>query len=202
MASNRQRLRDLSRSMPATPEIDRMMDELRGGNDMAVALLAGSFLEVELERLLIAKMHDTDTALRAALFLNRGPLADMHSKILVAHAFGVITGPMASELQSLRAIRNSFAHARVPLTFDHSLVAKEVADLKTVVAMNLIKAGGAPVYNLDNKGTYLLITRILLILFDQIAKGPGFADDRLAQALFRDSRWGMGGANDGQVVEK
>lgn len=173
--------------MPPIPEVESMMDALRGESDMTVAIMAGSFLELELERLISSRLRSKDPNLLGQLFLNRGPLSDFHSKILVAQAMGFITGPMANELHSLKAIRNAFAHARAPLRFDNDLVSKEIESLKMIIAMKNAKEG-MPLREWDNKTWYLVVTRILLIMLDSTRKHGGTANDAIANALLLDEQ--------------
>lgn len=186
--SNRETLRKLSRVAPAGPEIEKIMDGLAEADDMSVAIIAGSLVEVELERLLASRFVVNDPNLNAQLFLNRGPLSDLHSKILVAHAFGFITGPMASELHSLKAIRNAFAHARVPITFENEAVAGEIASLRMITAMRTQNAQSGVDWEPTNMGCYLLITRILLIMFGEIRIRRGLANDVVTDVLYPDGK--------------
>jgi hypothetical protein len=184
--SNRDALRKLSRFVPAPPEIEKIMDGLAIADDMSAAIIAGSLVEVELERLILRKFKVSDPDLLGQIFQNRGPLSDFHSKILIARAFGFITSPMASELHSLKAIRNAFAHARTPITFEHVAVAREIASLKMIKAMRDNVAKGGEDWEPTNMGCYLLITRILLIMFDQLRKHGGSANEALTDALYPD----------------
>jgi DNA-binding MltR family transcriptional regulator len=184
--SNRDALRKLSRIAPAPPEIEKIMDGLASADDMSAAIIAGSLVEVELERLIVTKFKVSEPDLVGQIFLNRGPLSDLHSKILIAYAFGFITTPMASELHSLKAIRNAFAHARAPITFEHEVVAREIASLKMIKAMRdqIAKRDGE--WEPTNIGCYLLLTRILLIMFDEIRKHGGSANEAVTAALYPD----------------
>jgi DNA-binding MltR family transcriptional regulator len=183
--SNRDALRKLSRIAPAPPEIDKIMDGLATADDMSAAIIAGSLVEVELERLILTKFKVSDPNLASQIFQNRGPLSDLHSKIVIAHAFGFVTSPMASELHSLKAIRNAFAHARFPITFEHEVVAKEVASLQMIKAMR-DKIDEQGDWEITNVGWYLLLTRILLIMFDEIKKHGGSANEAVTDALHPD----------------
>lgn len=186
--SNRDALRRLSRKMPAPPEIEKMMDALRDEGDMTVAIMAGSFLEIELERLILSRFKRKDSNLNGQIFQNRGPLSDMHSKILLADAMGFITSPMADELHSLKVVRNAFAHSRTPLKFDNDLVTKEIESLKMIVAMKATASKEFPPMKWDNKTWYLMVTRLLLIVMDSIRKHGGTADAAIAEALAVDAQ--------------
>ena len=117
------------------------------------------------------------------IFLNRGPLSDFHSKILVANAFGIITNPAAEDMHSLKTIRNTFAHAKVPISFDHELVEREVNSLKMLSAMRSTGIAIKLELKMDNKGWFLLITKIILIIFAGLEEHPGTADEALAHIL-------------------
>ena len=181
--SNRDALRKLSRKFPLPPEIDKIMDSLRQGTDLAVAITATSIVEAHLERLLTTKFIWRKKELAGQIFLNRGPLSDFHSKILVAEAFGHVTPNMAQELHSLKAIRNVFAHAKVPITFEHELIAREVASLRMFTAIQDAEKETGHKLELSPKAWFLLVTKTLLILFDTIQKHHGNADDAIRDAL-------------------
>jgi DNA-binding MltR family transcriptional regulator len=181
--SNREALRRLGRKFPAPPEVEAIMDTLqKAGNDLSVAITATAILEATLERLLKSKFKNKSATLAGHLFLNRGPLMDFHSKILVAQAFGAITSSMAEELHSIKAIRNVFAHAKVEVSFEHELIQREVNSFKMLAA---IKGAETPHHKLElsNKAWFLLITQILLIMFDSTMEHPGLASDAIEKAL-------------------
>jgi hypothetical protein len=128
--ANREALRKLSRKIPARPEIEKILDELHDKEDLHIAIVGTAIAEAHLETLITKKLKTKNHQLIARLFLNRGPLSDFDSKITVAEAFGLITPPLAGELHMMKAVRNAFAHAKVPLTFDHELIAREVSEAK------------------------------------------------------------------------
>ena len=181
--SNRNALRKLSRKFPPPPEVEAIMDSLRSGTDLSVAITATAIIEAALERLMTAKFVWPNPNLVGQLFLNRGPLADFHSKILVAEAFGVITPNMAQELHSLKIIRNTFAHAKTPLHFDHKLVAQEVTSMRMFKAITDVEKETHKKLDLNNKQWFLLTTKVLLIMFAEIQERLGNADEALRNAL-------------------
>ncbi len=181
--SNRDALRRLSRKVPAPEEIEKITTDLWDADAMSAAIIAGALVELELERLISSKFAVTTPDLVGQIFLNRGPLADFHSKILLAHAFGYTTSPMAAELHSLKAIRNAFAHARSPITFEHEVVAREVASLAMIKAMKDATAG--PDFGFTNQGCYLVVIRVLLIMFYEVKKHGGSANDALNEVFGR-----------------
>jgi len=128
-------LRRLSRKIPTSPEVEKIMSELGADTDIAAAIVAAAILEAHLERLISTRFFDKSSELKSQLFLNQGPLASLHSKILVAQAFGFITSVMAADMHSIKLIRNAFAHAKTPISFDNEFVAKEVENLKITTAI-------------------------------------------------------------------
>jgi hypothetical protein len=184
---NSDTLRRLSRTFPARPEIDKIMNDLRDKDDLHIAIIALSILEATLEQLIATRLLKGDKEFLNRLFLNRGPLSDFNSKILIAEAFGIVTGPLANELHVMRGIRNAFAHSKIPLSFDHELVKREVDGLKLIEAMRNAKIkftkGNDDTAELDRKSWFLLATRITLIMLDTIAEEKGSAAQVIDAAL-------------------
>jgi DNA-binding MltR family transcriptional regulator len=187
MASNREALRKLSRQFPAPPEVDKIIYSLKGEKDMSVAIVAAAILEASLERLITSKLvENKDSDLIGQLFLNRGPMSDFHSKILIAQAFGIITSNMAHELHSIKAIRNTFAHAKVPISFDHDLLSKELDSLKLLTAIKNTETTTGHKFQLTQKSWFLLATKMLMIMFDEIARYKRSANKTLIAGLKKD----------------
>ncbi len=183
--SNRESLRKLSRKFPAPPEVEKILDSLRDENDLHVAILASSIVEASLERLLASKLKSRSSNLIGQIFNNRGPLSDFHSKILIAHAFHIITPAMAEELHSIKAVRNAFAHAKIPISFDHENIAAEVQNLRIGKALKLYGENPSLDLKLTNKNSFLLIVRILLIIIEGCTEHKGTAFEAIK--LARDS---------------
>ncbi|MGH8770371.1 MAG: MltR family transcriptional regulator, partial [Burkholderiales bacterium] len=52
------------------------------------------------------------------LFEGLGPLNSLSAKIRIAHAFGLLPPDICADVDVIRKIRNEFAHAHQPLSFD------------------------------------------------------------------------------------
>src|SRR3984893_16402708 len=126
--SKRDALRALSRKFPAPQEVKSILEGLRDEPDRVVAIVGSAIDESFLERAIISHLRHKAPELIGQLFNNRGPMADFHSKILIAQAFGVITTPRASEFHRIKAIGNVFAHASVNINFETNEISKEVDD--------------------------------------------------------------------------
>jgi hypothetical protein len=124
--SKRDALRELSRRFPTPSEYKTLMDGLHTQTDMAIALIGGAILEAALEKILEKKLPNCPPVLGGQIFKNRGPLSDFHSKILLAQAMGVISDGLAQRLHSLKTIRNTFAHSKLPVSFDTKEVSEEI----------------------------------------------------------------------------
>jgi DNA-binding MltR family transcriptional regulator len=185
--SNRDALRKLGRKFPTPPEIEKIMNSLRKAEDISVAITATAILEAALEETLQKQFVIKKPALAGAIFQNRGPMSDFHSKILIATAFGIITPNMAEEMHSIKAIRNVFAHAKVPLTFEHEIVGREVSTLKMLTAIQRFSPEGAARLIKENRAWFLLIVKILLIILDGVQKEGKEAQQVLSDALREDS---------------
>jgi hypothetical protein len=186
--SNHEALRKLSRKFPAPPEIERIMNDLRGEKDISVAIVASAIVESSLEQLIIQKLKTKKSALIGQIFKSGGPMADFHSKILIANAFQIITSNMAEELHSIKTIRNTFAHAKMPISFDHELIAREINSLKMLTAIRSIEKETEHTLELVNKAWFLLITKLILIMFDEFGAHTGTADEAIKDALDRDAQ--------------
>lgn len=128
-------LRNLSSRFPAPNDVENMMLRLHQEDDRTAAIVGASLVESSLERVLVSSFEASTSDLNQRLFENRGPLSDFNSKILVAQAFNVFSERMANDIQRIRRIRNCFAHARLPVTFEEAAVAKEVSELAAVMAV-------------------------------------------------------------------
>jgi hypothetical protein len=101
------------------------------------------------------------------LFSARGPLADFEAKILIAQAFGILTSHLVNELHCVRTIRNTFAHAKVPITFDHELLDREMKALSTPkilgsLSVKIDDQNTVSLQQLSNKHWFLLLIKIIL----------------------------------------
>jgi DNA-binding MltR family transcriptional regulator len=180
-------LRELSRHLPSRPEINKIMDKLLDKDDLHIAIIAVSIVEAHLQKLIVSRLQRTDADFTNRLFENRGPLSDFNSKILVAEAFGLLTRPLADELHILRAIRNTFAHAKMPLSFDLEPVKSEIRRLKLLTSTGGGKIPGSikgPLAaQLTPQSAFLLVISILLIIIDEVTKKKSSANKVLERAL-------------------
>jgi DNA-binding MltR family transcriptional regulator len=160
MASSKA-LRELSKQIPAPPEIEETIKDLLGKDDLHSAIIAVSILEATLEKLIILSLENNSKQLVDHLFQFSGPLSDFNSKILIAEAFGIINTPLAKTLHSMRNIRNTFAHTRIMISFDTKAVEEAINELQIIAGLR----ADLPTLNIkivNNKGWFLLAIQLTL----------------------------------------
>lgn len=104
--------------------IDRMRkDRLPHREDRGVVLMATAHVEQLLEDTIICRMTDefVDGEWRGRVFggEQRGAIDGFSGKIVIAFALGLITERVREDLQTLRRLRNVFAHSPRPIDFSH-----------------------------------------------------------------------------------
>ena len=96
--------------------------------DRGCVLMVSSFLENELERVLVNKLVG-DTSFKKELFSYNGPLGSFSSKIRLSYSLGIISKDIMKNLDLIRKIRNEFGHDYKPITFESSKISNRVFNL-------------------------------------------------------------------------
>lgn len=114
--------------------------ELVRESDRGCVLLAGAFLDVQLETLLQEFFnYDVPSTSSEAISdhvswlldpKRRGPLSDFKTRIVMTHCLGLISNSVQNDLDTIREIRNIFAHQLHGISFDTPVIAEEVQKLK------------------------------------------------------------------------
>ena len=168
--SNRAALRKLARQRPEASEATKILKGLRHSSDLSAVIVGASLVESCLEHIIVQSISNEDPKLIGRLFDNYGPLSTFESKILIAQAYRVISKPQAEEIQTIRVIRNTFAHARHAVSFDDPPVKNEINTFKMLVAMRSVQKDYDTerrlLDKLEGKEAFLLVVHIMLILLD------------------------------------
>jgi|SRR5258708_33242678 hypothetical protein len=130
MPSPVSKLRTLT-TKPATPEHQEEYDKQTGdkADDRTLCLLLTAQLENSLDRAIDFAMGDQTAEMRKDLYDHDGPLGNFSRKITIAAAITLL-GPASHEnFRLMRHVRNAFAHAKVPITFETAEVAEVCAGL-------------------------------------------------------------------------
>lgn len=97
-------------------EWNKMVVTFHEESDRGAGVLAGSFAEHTLGQYLKFHIHDKKVA--EALFGPMGPLSTFDQRIAIAYAFELITQTQYKDFETVRKIRNQFAHHPLDTTFN------------------------------------------------------------------------------------
>lgn len=122
-------LRDLSNIMVLDDHIQDILHEIEHQSDRGAALIGASLADIGLRwtmRCRLVHFKDCDQI----LFEKEGaPLGSFADRIRVARAIGVIGPGVEADLDTIRRIRNQFAHSPLKIDFTHDLIAAEIEKL-------------------------------------------------------------------------
>lgn len=93
----------------ALHRLTSVTEEFKGATDRATAIVAGAFLDDILASLLQAFMLN-DPASDIGLFSGNGPMSTFSAKITLAYRLGIISESERGDLETVRKVRNRFAH--------------------------------------------------------------------------------------------
>lgn len=127
--------------MKLTPELEKEREEnldtlkkvrkeLSNETDRGCCLVATSYLDQELERMLRKKLVGSNKHLNS-LFTFNGPLGTFSSKINLSYSLGFISKTSLKDLNIIRKIRNEFGHSYEPLNFETESIKERIHLLKS-----------------------------------------------------------------------
>ena len=99
-------------------QLIEVIDDLEKDGPRGAALLGHALLESAMRSLLISRMMPLGKREEDALFSGYGPLSTMAARISVARAFNIISEEARQNLDTIRRIRNRFAHTDERIDFD------------------------------------------------------------------------------------
>jgi mannitol operon repressor len=157
-------------SHPHLSEFSRFLPELNKESDRGRVLISCSYIDELMRRILLAFFIDRESSLRLIDGFN-APLGTFSTRTAAAHALGLISPTEFKESDTLRRIRNRFAHD-VHASFDQ----QEIRDL----CKNLTKA--AQSYGdivVDARGQY---TSSAVALILNLTNRPNYVSQKRRQA--------------------
>ena len=95
-----------------------ILDDLEKDGPRGAVLLGHALLESAMRDLLVSRMMPLSKREDDALFGGYGPLSTMAARISVARAFNIISKEARQNLDTIRQIRNRFAHTDRRIDFD------------------------------------------------------------------------------------
>ena len=149
-------------------DYNRMADTYRNESDRAAAILATSFVDNTLRRLLLEYMVEHPKI--SALFEGDRPLATFSSRITIAFGLGMLHHDTYTDLHLLRRIRNHFAHSEEAESFSTSPVREWCAELwivKKGPENGFFPKGIAP----EVRDQFLLSIGITMLYLDHLLVG-------------------------------
>lgn len=107
----------------------RFYNELDKQSDRGAALIAAAFLEHMLMMVLMTRMAAVDDATNLWFHGEKAPFSSFYAKTRLARALGIL-GPISeSHFDTLRKVRNLFAHSPLSVDFSTDAVAAECKKL-------------------------------------------------------------------------
>jgi len=136
-------------------DLNAFSERLNAESDRAFAILGAALLDAKLEELFRRKLR----AFKDELLGNTSPIGTLSARIRIAYAIGWISDAVRFELDTIRDIRNDFAHS-----FDHNLsfadqsVADRCRNLKTAEAFlkGYEAAASSPNQNLSAEAIFAM----------------------------------------------
>jgi DNA-binding MltR family transcriptional regulator len=121
---------------PSESEYVKIFSEqmLTQESDRGCALVAAAILDNILEKILREQFSSRKKAIKNSvnpLFLVMGPLSSFWAKIQLANSLGLLPEKIYEDLETIRKIRNTFAHHGEPIDFDDEEVAKLINNLNS-----------------------------------------------------------------------
>jgi DNA-binding MltR family transcriptional regulator len=111
---------------------DQVFRELANESDRGVVLVGSSLLEENLELVLRAVMRQHEKIVKEVidpLFQGFGAFATFSAKVKSCYAFNLIDETTFNDLDTIREIRNEFAHSYRTASFSNQNIKDKVADL-------------------------------------------------------------------------
>jgi len=119
-------LREITRLSPTSEEVDTLLTEIDTHNHRAAAVLGAAFVEDALEYAIRHRFRPLSKSALEKLFEYPGPLSSFDAKIRIGFALGLYGEIVRNDLNVIRNIRNGFAHAKKPISFDIPEVIREM----------------------------------------------------------------------------
>lgn len=124
-------VRDFITFPGADAEFHDFLTEFQGESDRAAAVLGAAFADDLLRALLAARFVDEGEHVQALTRPN-GPVSSFSARISLAFAIGLLSDDDAADFNTLRKIRNNFAHRLHGISFATDSVADRSRQFRCV----------------------------------------------------------------------
>jgi hypothetical protein len=140
-------IRKLAKEIPPpheTQKLLRSIDSIESPSvDYAVAMIGASLIDKALEVGILSKCRPLNDGERQSIFSadNGGPLSDFAARIKMAYALNLFGPHTYEDLQSIRRIRNLFAHNPSLHSFTGTEIQQECSNLYIFKILTVIESG-------------------------------------------------------------
>jgi DNA-binding MltR family transcriptional regulator len=108
--------------------------ELLNESDRGCVLVGAAMLERSLDNIFKCEFKKNKVPLKvqSSIFDSNGALSNFSSKVKLAYSLGFIDKPLYEDLESVRKIRNDFAHSTIKVDFLNSPVTAKIESMHCV----------------------------------------------------------------------
>jgi DNA-binding MltR family transcriptional regulator len=117
MTNWKKNLRRITREKPDQIEHSKVFREIVKGTDRSAAILCCVQLEDAVVTLILTQLKNKNERTLERLYERGGPLGSFSAQINLAFALGLFDEKTRIQLDTIRFIRNAFAHARKSISF-------------------------------------------------------------------------------------
>jgi hypothetical protein len=132
-SNGRDTLRGLIRGLPTPDDIAATENDILQTSDRGAAIIAACLLERSLEAAIAVSSPRKDNTKTAKMRELGEQSSSFYSNLQYGRAMSLYDDATLSELESIRKIRNVFAHSAKNITFRTPLIARECANLRPAV---------------------------------------------------------------------
>jgi hypothetical protein len=127
----KRKIHDLSRTPATREELEQVLDLITAPADpIATAVLGAALVEHELEKQIRKRFKRNDDTFWKEMTGDKGPVGTFHGQIVVGFAMRIYDEKTRDALDTVRTIRNQFAHAKRPINFGEDLIIAELAKIR------------------------------------------------------------------------
>jgi len=143
--------------------------ELLEGTDRSSALIGCALVDTTLVSAIATRLVAmTEREFEAFFYSSEGPCASFAARIKLGKAIGIYGQKVTTMLDSIRRVRNAFAHCVKPLRFDNGLICNECAKLPDAKLGKLFNS--LPKALNPERERYIAVCLNLVIILEDHAK--------------------------------
>lgn len=131
MVSVNAKLRALRIRMPSGEEHSQILKQVNlAGNDRGAAILLTTYVERTIAQAISLRIPGAANHY-SKLFENDGMLSTLDCRIIMANVLGIIGPTTVENLNTIKHVRNTFAHASIAVTFETQEIKDACSSLTT-----------------------------------------------------------------------